>query len=68
MNPVYLTLDDVKHKLSLPWEGVVFAVDAPNTIYRKISQRPYWKWIKSDKDIADYRKVFNESVIVGKVH
>jgi hypothetical protein len=64
---MYLTIDDIKDILSRPWEGRVFAVDAPNTIYRKISQRPYWKWIKSDKDIADYRKVFNESVIVGSV-
>jgi hypothetical protein len=64
---MYLTIDDIKDILSRPWVGRVFAVDAPNTIYRKISQRPYWKWIKSDKDIADYRKVFNESVIVGSV-
>lgn len=48
--------------------SVMFAVDAPNTIYNKIKQRPYWKWIQSDEDMAQFRKIFNESVIVGKVH
>ncbi len=67
MNPMYLTLENIKNVLRQPWEGRVFAIDAPNTIYRKISQRPYWQWIKSDEDIAAYRKIFNESVIVGSV-
>lgn len=67
MNPLYMTIDDVKHKLGLPRKGVVFELNAPKIIFDKLNQRPYWKWIKSDEDIAEYRKVFNQSVIVGSV-
>lgn len=66
-NPLYITVDDIKHKLSLPHEGVVFELDAPNKIFDRLKQRPYWEWIKSDCDIAEFRKAFNLSVIVGEV-
>ena len=68
MNPLYITIDDVKRVLSKNLgESIVWAINAPDAIYNKLKQKHYWQWIKSDHDIAEYRKIFNESVIVGNV-
>ena len=68
MNPLYITIDDVKHILSKNLgESIVWAINAPDVIYNELKQKPYWQWIKSDQDIAEYRKIFNQSVIAGGV-